>query len=81
MVTSAPTGSTPTPSPGEPRLLSVREVCRIVGVSLTTIWRWEREGRFPARRKVGPNRVAWRWDEVAAWLDRLPVADPPRVER
>jgi predicted DNA-binding transcriptional regulator AlpA len=34
-----------------------------------TIWRWERDQRFPARIRIGANRVAWRLSEVLAWIE------------
>lgn len=44
-----------------------------VGLSRTTIWRLERRGRFPARRRLGPNSVAWIEDEVDAWIESRPM--------
>ena len=40
-----------------------------VPVHPTTLWRWERAGRFPRRLKLGPAAVGWFEDEVEAWLD------------
>jgi prophage regulatory protein len=45
---------------------AVRELIGKPGRS--TIWRWERLGLFPKRRKLGPNRVGWVEAEVEAWL-------------
>ena len=36
-----------------------------------TLWRWERDGRFPKRIKIGPNSVAWLRCEVEEWLKNL----------
>lgn len=36
--------------------------------SAVTIWRWERAGQFPKRKKIGPNTVAWIVEEVDAWM-------------
>jgi prophage regulatory protein len=38
-----------------------------VPVDPVTIWRWERQGRFPKRIKIGPNSVGWDDDEIDAW--------------
>lgn len=51
------------------RLIDARELRRLVPVSPMTIWRWERDHRFPARIRIGANRVAWRLSEVLAWID------------
>jgi len=49
------------------RYLRQPEVIARVGVSWITILRWEKKGRFPLRRRLGPNTVAWREDEVDEW--------------
>lgn len=58
------------------QLLRLPEVEKITGLSQTTIWRREREGTFPRRRRVSGNVVAWRSDEIEAWIDGRPVAEP-----
>jgi predicted DNA-binding transcriptional regulator AlpA len=42
------------------------------GVSKVTLLRWEREGRWPARRRLGPKLPIWDRDEIEACLRRLP---------
>lgn len=49
------------------RFIRLPEVLARVGVSWITIYRWERDGRFPSRKHLGPNTVAWREDEVEEW--------------
>jgi prophage regulatory protein len=39
-------------------------------VSNVTIWRWERDGIFPKRVKVGPACVGWLESEVDGWIER-----------
>ena len=39
------------------------------GLSRTTIWRLERKGVFPRHRQISANAVAWREDEVEAWIE------------
>jgi prophage regulatory protein len=41
---------------------------RLVPLSVTTIWRMERRGEFPRRIAISPKRVAWRRNEIEAWL-------------
>jgi predicted DNA-binding transcriptional regulator AlpA len=58
-----------TPRPAVPlRLLRFAEVRRRTGLSRSTIWRLERGGAFPKRIQVSVNVVAWREDEVEAWI-------------
>lgn len=56
------------------RFIRLPEVLARVGVSWITIYRWEREGRFPARKHLGPNTVAWVEDEVEQWCARRAAA-------
>ena len=51
------------------RLIDAKELHRLIPVSAMTIWRWERDQRFPARIKIGPNRVAWRLSEVLLFIE------------
>lgn len=50
-------------------LIRINEVCRLTGLSRTTVWRRERAGDFPARRRLGSNSVAWVLTEVIAWCE------------
>jgi prophage regulatory protein len=56
-------------------LISLREVKNLTTLGRTTIYKLEREGRFPKRVSV-ERHVAWRLDQVQAWIDALPVRDP-----
>ncbi len=49
-------------------------VCVRVGVSRATLYRMVKQGVFPRSRQLGPNRVAWRSDEVTAWIMARPHA-------
>lgn len=41
-------------------------------ISLPTAWRLERQGSFPARRKISSNSVGWLRSEIETWmLDRI----------
>lgn len=55
----------------------IREkTCReISGISRSTRWKMEQEGRFPARCHFGRNSCAWLLSDVLWW-----VRNPPAVE-
>jgi predicted DNA-binding transcriptional regulator AlpA len=36
---------------------------------LTTVWRLERDGKFPKRRKIGPGCVGYLLSELEEWLN------------
>jgi len=58
------------------RLLRKPEVVARTGLSVTTIYRRELEGRFPARIHLGDRITVWRGSELAEWL-----ADPTGYRR
>jgi predicted DNA-binding transcriptional regulator AlpA len=55
------------------RMLDIHQVLDIVPVGRTTIFRMERDGRFPASHWPSPGRRCWFEDEVAAWQESLPT--------
>lgn len=55
------------------RAIQLREELGRIGN--TTLRRWVREGNFPKPIKLGANCVAWRRDEVDAWIESRPRYD------
>ena len=49
-------------------MIRFRKVQDYIPVSRSTYWRGEREGRYPARYRIGPNSVAWDEQEILDWL-------------
>ena len=57
------------------RFLRDREVEHIVGLSRTTIWRLERQGLFPKKVKLSPNRRGRSERQVRRWMrERMEAA-------
>ena len=54
------------------KIMRLPEVCALTGQSETTIWRKEKAGKCPRRRRIGPNAVGWMSDQVLEWLQELP---------
>lgn len=52
------------------RFIRLPEVLARVGVSWLTIYRWERQGRFPARRHLSTKTVAWADEDIHARVSR-----------
>jgi len=50
------------------RIVREPAVHDITGLSRTTRWRLEREGKFPARRKLSDNAVGWLESEIHDWI-------------
>ena len=44
--------------------LTVDQVAKRYNVSTDSIWRWKRQGRFPAAVSVGPNCTRWRLSDL-----------------
>jgi prophage regulatory protein len=60
------------PDPPEELLWNIKTVILKTGLSRPSIYRYMKRGRFPPRRRVGPNRVAWVPAEVLAWIEGCP---------
>ena len=52
-------------------LIRISEVCRLVGVCRSTVYRWASEGSFPHPVQVGERAVRWRIDDIEAWRNAL----------
>jgi prophage regulatory protein len=53
-------------------LWNIKTVVLKTGLSRPSIYRYMKRGQFPARRRVGPNRVAWVAREILAWIETCP---------
>jgi prophage regulatory protein len=51
------------------RVIRFPELSQKIGVSRTTIFLWEKRGKFPKRFSLGPNSIAWDLDSVNEWLE------------
>lgn len=50
------------------KLIRKKQVLEATGLSITTIWRLERKGLFPRRRRISQGSVAWSAAEVDNWI-------------
>jgi prophage regulatory protein len=50
--------------PLENLFLTDKQVAERYGVSTDSIWRWKRQGNFPAPVRVGPNCTRWRMADL-----------------
>jgi prophage regulatory protein len=58
------------------KLLRIKEVIAMTGLSRMSIYRYERNGDFPKRRRLGRNSVAWLDEDITAWVTARPLAAP-----
>ncbi len=54
------------------RLLRTKQVMAMTGLSRMTIYRLERAGLFPARRRLGENSVGWIDEDITSWIESRP---------
>lgn len=56
----------------EKAILDLEDVTSMLNVSHMTIYRLEKRGEFPARRKITGKKVGWLASEVKEWMAALP---------
>ena len=54
------------------QLLRTKQVTAITGLSRMTIYRLERAGMFPSRRKLATHSVAWLEEDIKEWIRSRP---------
>jgi prophage regulatory protein len=57
------------------KFVRIRQVMQLTGLSRMTIYRLELAGRFPRRRRLSENSVAWLDSDIEAWADSRPIAN------
>ncbi len=53
------------------RLIRSKEVQAITGLPKSSLHNMARDGRFPRPLKLGARAVAWREEDVQAWVENL----------
>jgi predicted DNA-binding transcriptional regulator AlpA len=56
-----------------------KNIGKVTGLSITTVWRMEQKGLFPKRIQLSPNRTGWFEDEVEEWQETRPRGVDGRV--
>ena len=57
------------------RIIRRPEVCRLTGLSFSTIRRLELKNQFPRRRRLGPNSIGWTLAEIETWIETREAVD------
>ena len=60
---------------GNKQFLRRSDVCEVTGLSYSTIFRLERDSRFPQRRQLSDNAVGWLRAEVEEWVAKRMVVN------
>ena len=56
---------------------SIKTVSQKTGLSRASIYRYVAHNLFPARRRIGPGRIAWLASEVLSWMQSRPRPGTP----
>ena len=56
------------------RIVRLPEVCRLTGLSRSTVYRRVIRGDFPPPLRLGGHAVGWRLSEVQGWISTRPLA-------
>lgn len=59
------------------QILRQRELIKLVGLSRVSLWRLERLGLFPQRRRIGRHAIGWLKSDIDAWLATRPRGPQP----
>lgn len=51
-----------------PEFLSRKDICRLTGMSITTLWRLGKSGDFPKPVRLSPRSVKWPKTVIYDWL-------------
>ncbi len=49
--------------------LTIKEVSKLLGISVSTINRLIKKGEFPPKRKISPGRTVFIKDEIIEWIN------------
>ena len=62
-------GEMPTPKTTNPdKIIRIKDVIELTGISRTTLWRLEGKGDFPRRLPLSAGSVGWRYSEIEQWV-------------
>ena len=63
------------------RLLRIKQVMTILGISRATIYRYVASGKLPSPVKLSVRCVAWKASVIADWIEALSTERPLRFSQ
>ena len=60
-------GSRPSFRPGS--LIRIADVCELLGIGRSTVYKLLSDGAFPKPVRLGPRTVRWRLEAIESWRD------------
>lgn len=58
------------------KIIRPGELAEMMNVNPVTIWRMQKRGELPPRRKFTNRCVGWLESEIREWMENRPYADP-----
>jgi len=52
------------------QIIRPKAAAALLGISTSTLYRWEAEPGFPRRLKIGKRAAGWRKADLEKWLDQ-----------
>ena len=59
------------------KVIRQKQAIELTGLSRTSLWRLERAGMFPLRRRIGRQAVGWLASDIDEWLATRPRGPQP----
>ena len=50
--------------------LTIKEVSKLIGISVSTINRLVKKGEFPSKIKLSPRRIVFMKNQIEEWIER-----------
>jgi len=52
------------------RALRAKEAAALLGLGLSTFWKWSSEGKLPKGIRLSPRATVWRLSDLEAFLEK-----------
>lgn len=52
-------------------ILTTKQLCELLGVSKTTLWRYVKKGKLPQPKKLSSHVHLWQKSEICALIAKL----------
>lgn len=59
------------------KILRIREVQELTGLSRPTIFRLRKAGQFPSAVQLGTRAVGWKSGDIEGWIANRPLSGNP----
>ena len=56
------------------KALRARDAAALLGISVSTLWRWTKEGKFNAK-KLGPRTTVWSQEEIESFFENASLIE------